>query len=231
MDTSASLPPRLLNSSRPPPVQRANSDPVNCPIPSPTPEEHIQFTPFSFILPDNALSEPSLKHPPTTLPQPTHTHNDDDIDLSVRDEGDEWWSINRRLAADTVAATLSTSSSEDTDQGSQTNTFQCSYLGMHSFTIGSREPRPTEQNTTEQQLQEDVVLEENSHSESSQEQGHSVSVGGSSHMSAVYLGMNSYILTKGEELEEPECNDEKTTHEESANYSSYNAVYLGMTCH
>ena len=104
---------------------------------------------------------------------------------------------------------------------------------MHSFTIGSREPQSIEQNTTEQQLQEDVVLEENSHSKSSQEQGHSVSVGGSSHMPAVYLGMNSYILTKEEELEEPECNDDKTTqsHEESINYSSYNAVYLGMTCH
>ncbi len=216
MDTSASLPPRLLNGPRPPPVQRANSDPVNCPISSPTtPEEHIQFTPFSFILPDNVLSDPALKHPPTTLPQPTHTHNDDDIKLSVRDEGGEWLSINPRLAA--VAAT---SSSEDSDQDSQTNTFQCSYLGMHSFTVGSSEPQ-------EQQLQGDV--QEENHSESSQEQGHSVSVGEGSHMTAVYLGMNSYILTT--EPEESECNDERTTHEESVNYSSYNAVYLGMTCH
>ncbi len=125
----------------------------------------------------------------------------------MQDEGDEWLSINpANITIQNMA------SSKDTlDNGNKLNNlhFKCSYLGIHSFTMG--EPQELDQNCSKAKDNDDKL--------------------NSSHMKCTYLGMHSF--TEGEPQEsmapEQDCCSESSpmlsTHNSAHHYSS---MYMGM---
>ncbi len=106
---------------------------IRTPPHSPPPSNTTQYTPFTLVAPFlNQSRSPPTHSTPAPGPLAGVTSSTDcteSLELSVRKEDGEWWSINRKVAEATVQKMASSESERLIDSH-----FQCSFLGMHSFT-------------------------------------------------------------------------------------------------
>ena len=160
--------------------------------------------------------------------------------MSLRNEENEWLSINLKTAAvapspnggrgeegwaehssDDNSHPLQHSNDQHT--AGQVDIRNCTYLGAHTFTINIGD---------QQQTMCSEATHDCDHSES-----FDTTVTGAQHFTAVYLGMHSFS-TPAEELEELPTQRQPATDShvkdsskksDSLEFCSFDAVYLGMT--